>query len=83
MADFMRTNDYTLPQFKPMIDDFAAAGGDGSIAEAVFGVKPEYLEAAFEEMQKNFGTIEDYFAKALGIDAEGQKALSDRFLART
>lgn len=82
MTDFMRTNEYTLPQFKPMIDDFVAGGGDRDIAEAVFGVKPEYLEAAFDEMRKNYGTIEDYFAKALEIDAEGQKALSDRFLAK-
>jgi protein-tyrosine phosphatase len=82
MADFMRTNDYTLPQFKQQIDDFVAAGGDRSIAEAVFGVKPEYLEAAFDEMQQGFGTIETYFTKALGIDAEGQKALIHRFLVQ-
>ena len=52
MVDYMRTNDYTLPQFKHAIDDFVAAGGDRSIVVAVFGVKPEYLEASFDEMQK-------------------------------
>jgi protein-tyrosine phosphatase len=75
MADFMRTNEYTLPQFKPVIDEFVAAGGERAIAEAVFGVKPEYLEASFDEMHKRYGTIERYFSEGLGIDAGGQEAL--------
>jgi len=80
MADYMRTNEYTLPQFASAIDGFVAAGGERAIPEAVFGVKPEYLEASFDEMQKRYGTIENYFAKGLGIDASGQKALRERFL---
>jgi protein-tyrosine phosphatase len=66
---------YTLPQFKPVIDEFVAAGGERAIAEAVFGVKAEYLEASFDEMQKRYGTIERYFSEGLGIDAAGQNAL--------
>jgi protein-tyrosine phosphatase len=75
VADFMRTNDYTLPQFKPVIDEFVAAGGNRAIAEAVFRVKAEYLEASFDEMQKRYGTIQRYFSEGLGIDAAGQNAL--------
>lgn len=75
MADFMRTNDYTLPLFNPVADEFAAAGGDRAIAEAVFGVKAEYLEASFDEMQKRYGKIQRYFSEGLGIDAAGQNAL--------
>ena len=82
MADYMRTNEYTLPQSASVIDGFVAAGGDRAISEAVIGVKPAYLEASFDEMQKRYGTIEAYFAKGLGIDAAGQKALRDRFLRR-
>jgi protein-tyrosine phosphatase len=80
MADYMRTNDYTLPQFQQTIDRFVAAGGDRDIAVAVFGVKREYLEASFDEMHKRYGTIENYFSEGLGIDSAGQKALRDLFL---
>lgn len=80
MADFMRTNDYTLPQFQREIDAFDAAGGDRSIAIAVFGVKEAYLTAAFDEMQKQYGSIEVYFSEGLGIDQAGQQALRDLFL---
>jgi protein-tyrosine phosphatase len=75
MEDFMRTNDYTLPQFKPVIDEFAAAGGEHAIAEAVFGVKREYLQASFDEMEKQYGSIEQYFSEGLGIGAAEQNAL--------
>jgi protein-tyrosine phosphatase len=80
MADYMRTNDYTLSQFQREIDGFAAAGGERSIALAIFGVKPEYLEASFDELHKQYGSIENYFDKGLGIDAAGQQALRQRFL---
>jgi protein-tyrosine phosphatase len=76
----MRTNEYTLPQFAWAIDGFAA-GGDRAIANAIFGVKAEYLEASFDDMQKRYGTIENYFAKGIGIDAARQKPVRDRFLS--
>jgi protein-tyrosine phosphatase len=80
MEDFMRSNEYILPAYERKIDAFVAAGGDRSIILAIFGVKKDYLEASFDEMQKRYGTIENYFAQALGIDAVGQRALRDLYL---
>jgi protein-tyrosine phosphatase len=80
MEDYLRTNEYTLPQFKRTIDAFVAAGGERDIAVAVFGVKPEYLDASFDEMRKRYGSIENYFSEGLGIDAVGQDALRDLFV---
>jgi protein-tyrosine phosphatase len=82
MADFLRSNEYLLPQFQHAIDGFVAAGGDRDIPVAIFGVKKEYLEASFDEMQKHYGTIEKYFSEGLGIDAAGQQALRDLFLVK-
>jgi protein-tyrosine phosphatase len=82
MADYLRTNDYTLPQFKHAIDAFVAGGGERSIALAVLGVKAEYLEASLDEMEKRYGSIENYFSQGLGIDAAGQQALRERFLGK-
>ncbi len=63
-----------------MIDAFVAAGGDRTIPLAIFSVKAEYPQASFDEMQKQYGTIERYFSDGLGIDAAQQKALRDLFL---
>ena len=79
--DYLRSNDYILPAYQGAIDSFVAAGGDENIPKAILGVKKEYLDAAFEEMQSRFGNIENYFAEGLGIDAEEQDALQSMFLA--
>jgi len=81
MEDYLRSNDYILPLYKKEIDAFVAGGGEPSIPQAIFGVKVEYLEASFEEMETKYGTIENYFSEALGIDATGQKVLRDLYLA--
>jgi hypothetical protein len=70
-----RTSSSTCIRTNDIGDHFAAAGGDPAIPAAILGVKREYLEASFEEMQKRYGTIESYFASGLDIDAAGQAAL--------
>jgi hypothetical protein len=40
------------------------------------GVKLEYLEASFGEMQKQYGSIEKYFSEGLGIGAAYEKELA-------
>jgi protein-tyrosine phosphatase len=81
-ADFLRSNEYIIPAYQASIDRFVAAGGDPSIPQALLGVKPAYLEASFETMHAQYGTIESYFADGLGIDQAGQQMLRDRFLAK-
>jgi protein-tyrosine phosphatase len=46
----------------------------------VLGVKKEYLDAAFDEMEKKYGTIEKYFSKGLGIDTKQQQAMRELYL---
>jgi len=78
--DYLRSNDYILPAYQKAIDQFAAGGGDVEIPRSILGVKKEYLDAAFDEMEKNYGTIENYFAAGLGIDAEKQQAIRKMYL---
>ena len=82
MKDYLRSNDYILPLYKEVIDGYVAGGGEPSIPQAIFGVKEEYLEASFDEMQTKYGTIENYFSEALGIDATMQKKLRDMYLEK-
>lgn len=80
MQDYLRSNDYIIPKYQGAIDAFVAAGGEPDIPIAILGVKQVYLEAAFDEMEKEHGTIENYFSQALGVDAEHQKALRQIYL---
>ncbi|MHC4176970.1 MAG: tyrosine-protein phosphatase, partial [Planctomycetota bacterium] len=82
MEDYLRSNDYIIPKYQKVIDAFVAAGGDEGIPPAILGVKKEYLDAAFDEMEAKYGTIEKYFSEGLGIDAAQQKALRDLYLGQ-
>jgi protein-tyrosine phosphatase len=80
--DFVRSNDYILPMNKKVIDDFVKAGGEPGIPPAIIGVKAEYLEASFKEVQRIYGSMERYFSEGLGIDAAKQQALRTNLLER-
>ena len=78
--DYLRSNEYILPAYKEAIDGFVAEGADPSIPQDLLGVKAEYLQSAFGEVKTQYGIIDGYFEKGLGIDNSGQQQLRDRFL---
>lgn len=78
--DYQLTNRDLLPALKPLFEHFSAVGGDRRLLEPVLGVDPTYLRTALDEMKLRFGSIEDYFAKGLGIDIDAQQALRDELI---
>ena len=80
MKEDLLTNTQPLPAEKPVIDRFQAQGGDPDVIRPVVGVAPQYLEAALDEMRKEFGTIEGYFTEGPKIDEGAQKALRAAFV---
>ncbi len=78
--DYLRSNEYILPMYDNLIKQFVAAGGSPSIPAATLGVKEEYLNAAFDEMQTKYGSIENYFSEGLGITVDQQTALRNLYL---
>lgn len=80
MQDYLRSNEYILPMYDTLIQKFVAAGGSQSIPKSIFGVKEEYLNAAFDEVQTKYGSIEKYFSEGLGISVDQQNAMRKLYL---
>jgi protein-tyrosine phosphatase len=80
MTDYLRSNLIILPKYQDAIAAFIAAGGEPDIPEAILGVWEAYLIASLAEMETQYGTIENYFAEGLGIDADGQQTLRAVYL---
>lgn len=80
LYDYELTNRDLLPALKPVLEHFRAAGGDPRLLEPVLGVQADYLHAALDEMNAKFGSIEAYFQRGLGIDADGQQRLRNALL---
>jgi protein-tyrosine phosphatase len=80
VREYLLTNAQLLPAEEPVIDRFRAQGGDPAMIRPVIGVAAEYLEAALDEMRKQFGTIGRYFSAGLDIDEGAQRALRAAFV---
>ncbi|MCD2144828.1 tyrosine-protein phosphatase [Gordonia paraffinivorans] len=78
--DYLLTNDELIPALHPIFAAFEKAGGDPDVLSALLGVRREYLEGAFDEMVKEFGDIDGYFTKGLGLDASVPEKLRERYL---
>jgi protein-tyrosine phosphatase len=78
--EYLLTNTEILPLTQPIYDTFAKAGGDPDLLKPLLGVDKAYLTAAFEEMSKRFGTIEDYFSKGLGLHDTTLDALRTKLI---
>ena len=68
-ADYLLTNDQLVPALQPLVDKFAAAGGDPDLLTPVLGVQRSYLDAGLDEMKKRYKSLDGYFIDGLGLDA--------------
>jgi protein-tyrosine phosphatase len=68
---------------QPVLDQFAAAGGDPELLMPVLGVRKEYLDAAMAEMTARYGDIDGYFTAGLGLDASAIAALRSAMVVPT
>lgn len=75
MKEYLLTNAELIPAEEPILDHFKSLGGDPDILRPMLGVAPEYLQAALDEMHREFGTVESYFSEGLRIDKTDQDAL--------
>ncbi|MET0887645.1 MAG: tyrosine-protein phosphatase [Mycetocola sp.] len=70
MKDYLLTNESLVPALQPMVDKFASIGGDPDLLRPVVGVQREFLEAAQEAMTSQYGDVETYFTKGLGVSTQ-------------
>lgn len=67
MREYLLTNAELLPALQPVLDEFAARGGDPQLLIPVLGVEPGYLEAALAEVRARHGSLDGYLRDGLGL----------------
>jgi protein-tyrosine phosphatase len=80
MADYLRSNDelaekntHTLEQVAGLIDR--------DLIEPVIGVRPEFLEASFAEVDEAFDGFDGYLTDGIDVDHDQRQALEELLLA--
>jgi protein-tyrosine phosphatase len=82
MEEYLLSARSLAPTFRLVLDAFRAQGGDPELLAPIARVRPEYLDAALDEMGHRFGSIEGYFDEGLGIDATTQQELRTALVER-
>lgn len=59
----------------------AMAALPADVAKPLLGVERAYLDAAFEQINKDYGSVDAYLAQELGVDAAASRRLRQRMLS--
>ncbi|MGW8812983.1 tyrosine-protein phosphatase [Gordonia terrae] len=78
-ADYLETNIDLAPMTDPILTFAASKGVDPELIRPLLGVRESYFDAALDEMRTQFGTIDDYAQRGLGLTAEQLVMLRKRF----
>ncbi len=79
-ADYLQTNVDLMESLQPIFDVISARGIGPDQVRPLLGVQNSYLDAAFEQLESEFGTVESYFTTGLGLDAQTVDRLRDRLI---
>jgi protein-tyrosine phosphatase len=79
MADYLASNGYLADKNRAMFSRLPPA--TAANLEPVMTVRAAYLEAAFAEVDKRYGSFDRYLRDGLGLDRAALNRLRGRFLA--
>jgi protein-tyrosine phosphatase len=83
MNDYLATNTYTADKIDKTIrwvNYGSLFQTDGEALRPVLGVEKAYLEAAFATIDREYGSLDNYFVEGLGLTADKRQQLKNLLL---
>ncbi|AOE87344.1 tyrosine-protein phosphatase [Pseudomonas sp. TCU-HL1] len=83
MQDYMASNQYLAEKNLRIAEQVRQASGgrtDPALLQSLLGVEPRYLQAAFDAMREEQGSVDAYLRQTLGLDDATRAGLQERFL---
>jgi protein-tyrosine phosphatase len=75
LRDYLLTNERLRPS------TYVWKGLDPNVAGVLWGVRPEFLQAAFEAVEQDHGSLDAYLARELGVGEAERARLRALYLA--
>ncbi|MEN0129113.1 MAG: tyrosine-protein phosphatase [Brevundimonas sp.] len=82
LDEYLAVNPAVHEIFAPLLERVAASGVGADALRPLFEVRAEYLQAAFDELDREFGTFEAYLRDGLGLTEIEREALARTLRAR-
>jgi protein-tyrosine phosphatase len=70
MNDYLLSNTYVLPGYESVLQSYQAKGGNPAVIRPVLGVAAQFLNTSLATVTKEYGSINGYFTKGLGLNAK-------------
>jgi tRNA(adenine34) deaminase len=80
LRDYLESDQRVLQKYQPVIDRFAAIGGDTAVLRDLLGVQAAYLKTAMHEVKKQAGTMARYIEHVLKITPAQQAQIRQHLL---
>lgn len=79
-GDYLMSNFYRNKKINKSLRKATLIGVDQRIAQPLVEVKPSYIAAAFEAIDKNYGSVENFLLVEYGLDEIKLAAIRNEFL---
>ena len=81
MDDYLASNYYRKPDNERMKNMLVTAYHmNEEVVAGVLGVKESYLQATIDAIKNNYGTIDNYLKKEMGLDKKNERILKEKYL---
>lgn len=80
LADYLLSNGPMRQAYGPMLEAFAAEGGDAESLGHMMLVEPDYLDTALTLMRSQFGDLHGYLSRGLGLTTDDLDLLRARLV---
>ncbi|MCG2797391.1 MAG: tyrosine-protein phosphatase [Cellulomonas sp.] len=81
-TEYLAVNPAVRQAFAPILERYVANGGAAEVLAPMLEVRPEYLAAAFEQVELEFGGFTGYLRDGLGLDDDEVRDLRALLTAR-
>jgi len=83
MADYLKSNAYLQAKNEATMKALAASGAgiNPAYLEPVLTVRPEYLQSAFAEVDRTYGSMQAYAREGLGLSDLDIAVLRRKYLS--
>lgn len=78
--EYALSNYYRFEANQHAAEKMAQYGITPEVAPILMGVKPEYMDAIFAAIEKEYGSVDAYLETALGVDSEMKARLKAKYL---
>ncbi len=78
--DYELTNEYRKESNEQFVKMLKAQGLPEAAGRSMMAAKPEYLKAAFDAIEKQYGSMDSFLDKEIGLTAEKRNVLNAKFL---